>query len=236
MSNEYKRTSTEELTAMADVIREVGTFTEGQTFVFPSSEYDQNPTITYYEYNNSWTEITEEQAAQLTNIEYVTELPATGIADTAYVITEYQLGFAEGYDQAIQEFWDKVYHGTLTQDYIDDIIFDQPTKVFDSNIGGTATLSYPNITKLTMTPHFANTPEYTNRLQNVEEVVIYNPNNEEVNISDDKFCNFKKLTTIKCSPINIGTDSFNSCLVLELGSESLDLSKCESIGKNAFAV
>jgi hypothetical protein len=40
MANEYVKTSTEELTAMADAIREVGTFAEGQTFVFPSSEYD----------------------------------------------------------------------------------------------------------------------------------------------------------------------------------------------------
>lgn len=238
MANNYKRTSTEELTAMADSIREAGTFTEGQTFVFPSSEYDQNPTKTYWIYTNEWIEKTEEEATALVDYTEVNvlELPTIGESNILYILYTFQIGFAEAYQKVIDEFYQKVYHGTLTQEDIDGLIFDQKTRLFCGHTNSSTISSFPTITEITITSNFLKyeAPRLLTRLTNLKTVNVNNSNNEDIIIPHSICTHLTNLEKFKCSPTIIGAESFDGCYNLILEADSLQLNKCTTLKAYCF--
>lgn len=238
---DYRKTSAEELTAMADQLREIGDFSEGQKFVFPSSEYDENPTITYWIYDSNetepWIELTEQQASELsgyTEVE-VSELPTTGEANILYISTIYQMGFAEAYQKIIDEFYQKVYHGTLTQEDIDGIVFDLDSINYFSNISlGINSTSYPTIKEISVTPDFLSAAQNCNRLSALKTVNVINSNNESITIGNSKFYGCTNLEKIVCSPIAIGSSAFVACNNLILGPGYLSLDLCQRLEYQCF--
>ena len=242
MANEYVKTSAEELTAMANQLREIGDFTEGQKFVFPSSEYDENPVYTFkIVESGAWSEITRTEVDELIEQGYdileVEEFPTVGeaVANTVYFTIQRQLGFAEAYQEVINEFYQKVYHGTLTQEDVDGIVFDLDSINYFSNTSlGISNTSYPTIETISATPDFLSEPTNCNRLSALKTVNVVNPNNDSITIGNTRFYGNINLEKIVCSPIAIGGSAFVACNNLILGPDYLSLDLCQTLGYRCF--
>lgn len=240
MANEYRKTSREELTAMADELRAVGPFQEGQQFVFPSSEYDESPAYIFkIVESGAWSEITRAEADELVEQGYdmqeIDEFPAVSEAaeNTVYFTAQRQLGFAEAYQELIDDFYDKIIFGTLTQEDVDGIVYSKPLRLF-----GTTVLSnsqaFPLITELTISESLLKDDnESFRRLSNIKKInIIENSNVKE--IKGGKFTNLKTLEELSYTPTSIGDSAFFVCENLKFGEGYLNLNNCKYYGVNCL--
>lgn len=243
MANEYVKTSAEELTAMANELRAIGPFQEGQQFVFPSSEYDENPVYTFKVVESgAWSEITRAEADELVeqgySLQEVEEFPTVGeaAANTVYFTVQRQLGFAEAYQEIINDFYQKVYHGTLTQEDVDGIVLDLDSiNYFSSTSLGVNNTSYPTIETISVTPDFLSAHSNCNRLSALKTVNVVNPDNDSITIGNTRFYGNINLEKIVCSPIAIEGSAFEACSNLILGSDYLSLDSCQTLEYQCFA-
>lgn len=236
MANEYVKTSKEELTAMANELRAVGPFQEEQQFVFPSSEYDENPVYTFKIIESgAWSEITRAEADELIEQGYdtqeVEEFPAVGeaVANTVYFTVQRQLGFAEAYQELIDGFYDKVITRSLTQNDVNGIVF----KLGDPCLFGEDNFTdgvqgFTNITEITIKAEAIQARDNGLsfcQLQNLETVNIVDPENITT-IQNRAFRHCRNLISFNCSPTKIFSRAFEYCTNLLFGSNNLDLSNC----------
>lgn len=231
MAEEYVKTSAEELTAMADYLRQNGDFEEGQKFIFPSSEYDQNPVYTYKIIDNgAWEEITATEASQLIeqsgySIEEVNEFPdiQEALANTIYYKIELGMGFKEAYQKYLDDFYDKIAYGTLKQEDLAGVVYSEPLGFFRAR-GDFVYRTFPNITEITVSKAILSQERF-GRLGALKKVKVVG-DSENSTIGPSAFSWLDNLEEINFKPTVLSSMSFAECSKLKFGPDFLDLSEC----------
>lgn len=144
-----------------------------------------------------------------------------------------QLGFAEAYKETSTYFYQKIIHATLTQEDIEGLILDDPDIDIFRDVDSGVFSTFPDITQITVTAKWLNHNFNAERLSNLQEVIVFDPENV-TSIASFTFETNDTLTTIKCSPTSIKHHAFFMCDNLIIGPDYLNIENCTSIGDYAL--